>query len=195
MTAAIIIAAGSSSRLGQPKQNLIYQNKTLLQRTIEAVLASNCKPVLVILGANAQLIRPSIQQPDIKIMDNPNWADGMASSIKIGITALECESDVNNALILLCDQPFVDTGLITHIMSKQQETGKSIIACSYNNTFGVPVLFGKVLFPELLSLTENEGAKKLLKNHPLDIETVPFEKGGIDIDTPEDYERLLHSGN
>lgn len=191
MTGAIIIAAGSSARLGQPKQNLIYQNKTLLQRTIETALASNCKPVYVVLGAHSSLIKPFIQHQTIHLIQNPDWADGMSTSIKMGIAALEKDKRVSSAIILLCDQPFVSPHLIADMTSKQQETAKDIIACSYNNTLGVPVLFNRSLFPELLSLKGSEGAKKILKDHPQEIESVPFEKGGIDIDTFDDYERLL----
>jgi len=193
MTAAVIIAAGPSSRLGQPKQNLVYQNKTLLQRTVGTALASGCAPVFVVLGANSQLVKPSIQLQGVCIIDNPDWADGMSSSIKAGVAELMKNDNIDKTLILLCDQPFVSIQLIADMIKKQKETGKPIIACSYNNTLGVPVLFDKSLFAELLSLNGSEGAKKILKNHPQEIEAIPFEQGGIDIDTPEDYERLINS--
>ena len=93
-------------------------------------------------------------------------------------------------IILLCDQPFVSAELLDAMIDKQAETGKPIVACTYNGTIGVPVLFERALFAELLLLQGNEGAKKVLKNHIPDIALIPFEQGGIDIDTPADYDNL-----
>lgn len=195
MTAAIILAAGSSSRLGQPKQNLHFQHRTLLQRTIETALISGCEPVVVVVGANSQLVKPFIQDQHIHLVDNPDWEEGMSSSIRIGITALAKFPKVDSSVILLCDQPFISSQLIGDMIRKQKETGKLIVACNYNHTLGVPALFHKSFFNVLLSLTGSDGAKKLLKNHSQEIVIVPFDKGSIDIDTPEDYDRLLNSGD
>ncbi|MDB5145304.1 MAG: nucleotidyltransferase family protein, partial [Mucilaginibacter sp.] len=126
---------------------------------------------------------------------NPDWKEGMASSIRIGIKEIEKNKAIDSALVMLCDQPFVDQALIDDMLRKQQETGKAIIACSYNDTIGVPVLFGRSLFAELLLLKGHDGAKKILKDHPKDIVTIQFDKGNIDIDTMDDYERLIDSSN
>jgi molybdenum cofactor cytidylyltransferase len=195
MTGLVILAAGESGRLGQPKQNLLFQNKTLLQRAIETGLNSKCRPVIVVLGANAGVIDPSIQHETIKVIYNPDWNEGMASSIRTGIKEIEKNKAIDSVLVMLCDQPFVDPALIHNILRKQQETGKAIIACSYKDTVGVPVLFGSSLFAELLLLKGHEGAKNILKNHPQDMATVLFDKGNVDIDTMGDYERLINSSN
>jgi molybdenum cofactor cytidylyltransferase len=194
MTALIILAAGESSRLGQPKQNLVFQNQTLLERAIETGLASNCKPATVVLGGNSDLINLKIRHEDLNIIHNPNWTGGMASSIRIAINGIENDDMVSSVIIMLCDQPFVTSALIENLRQKQIETGKSIIACSYQDTVGVPALFDRSLFGELRALTGNEGAKKIIREHPQDVATIPFEKGSIDIDTQEDYERLINSG-
>jgi molybdenum cofactor cytidylyltransferase len=195
MTALIILAAGESCRFGQPKQNLVFQNQTLLERAIATGLASNCKPVTVVLGANSDLINLKIRHEDLKLIHNPNWVEGMASSIRIAINEIENNDLVSSAIIMLCDQPFVTSVLIEDLQQKQIETGKPIVACSYQNTVGVPVLFDRSIFGELHALTGNEGAKKIIKKHQQDVETIPFEKGSIDIDTPGDYERLINSRN
>lgn len=96
---------------------------------------------------------------------------------------------------MLCDQPFVSPELLNSLINKQAESGKLLVACAYNDTTGVPVLFHRTFFNELLSLKGLEGAKKILKDHINEIATVPFEQGSIDIDTLMDYEKLLKLGN
>jgi molybdenum cofactor cytidylyltransferase len=190
MTGIIILAAGSSSRLGTAKQNLIYEGKTLLQRAIDAAIASKADSVVVVLGANADVILPTIQNSPVKIIQNADWQEGMASSIRLGITALRRDGQRINALILmLCDQPFVNDALINELIDNQ--TQKGIVASAYNNTLGAPVLFNKAYFPALLLLKGQEGAKKLLLKHPDDVVAIPFALGSVDVDTPEDFERLV----
>src|SRR5476649_101516 len=194
MTGLIILAAGASSRLGQPKQNLLFKNQTLLQRAIETGLASACGPVIVVLGANADVIEP-ISLVNVKVLYNNEWNEGMASSIRIAVNEIIKDRAVTSIIIMLCDQTFVTAALIDTMLQKQMETGKPIIACSYNNTIGVPTLFNRSLFEELLLLKGHDGAKKILQTHQHDVITVPFEPGSIDIDTKEDYRRLLKSGS
>jgi molybdenum cofactor cytidylyltransferase len=194
MTALIILAAGASSRLGEPKQNLLFENQTLLQRAVETGLASACNPIIVVLGANVETIE-SISLVDVKVLYNSEWNEGMASSIRVAVNEIMKNTALTDIIIMLCDQPFVTAALIDTMLQKQMETGKSIIACSYNNTIGVPALFNRSLFAELLLLKGHDGAKKILQTHQHDVITVPFEPGSIDIDTKEDYTRLLKSGS
>lgn len=195
MTALLILAAGASTRLGYPKQNLLFKNKTLLQRAIETALKSNCRPVFVVLGANAEVIKPVVQPKDVTIIYNPDWNEGMASSIRIAIREIEKDELISEAIIMLCDQPFVSFRLINLMLQKQLDSRKPIVACAYNNTTGVPVLFNKSLFAELLLLQGDEGAKNILKDHHQDVEIIPFIKGNFDIDTMNDYDRLIDLSN
>ncbi len=195
MTGLIILAAGESKRLGKPKQNLVFRGKTLLQIAVEAGIKSACKPVIVVLGANGDQINKDFQSEKIKVVHNPDWGEGMASSIRSGISELKNDKDVDSASIMLCDQPFVNASLLDDLAAKQGETGKPIVACAYNNTVGVPVLFGRSLFGELLLLQGHQGAKNILKNHEDVIVSIPFKMGGIDVDTLEDYERLNDLSN
>lgn len=191
MTALIILAAGNSSRLGQPKQNLIFRGKTLLENAVKTGLASKCRPVIVVLGANADAIQPLIEQRDITILINPGWAEGMSSSLKRAIIEVEKDKAINNVIIMLCDQPFVSAELLDQLIQKQAETHKHIIACTYLDTFGVPALFHKSLFKKLSNLTGNEGAKAIISAHPGQLNTIAFDMGSVDIDTIEDYNRLI----
>ncbi|MDN5287013.1 MAG: nucleotidyltransferase family protein [Mucilaginibacter sp.] len=192
MTGLIILAAGSSSRLGSPKQNLLYQGQTLLQRAIQTALTSVChEKVVVVLGANEGVIRPSISDQLVYITYNPDWQEGMASSIRLGITELlRIEPNIKAAILMLCDQPFVDPLLIYQLTEKKADSFSGIIACTYRDTLGVPVLFDASYFPRLLMLQGKEGAKTLIRDFPNDVATIAFPLGAIDIDTIEDYERL-----
>ena len=193
MTGIIILAAGSSSRIGQPKQQLVYQQQTLLQRSIGAAKGVNAHALIVVLGANNQGILNDVDSKHLDIVINPDWEQGMSSSIKAGITALQTlYPNVNGVLLMLCDQPFVDTELLIKLIQAQPPTDDAIVACMYQDTIGVPVVFGKGWFMELQGLQGEEGAKKLLLSYEDKVVTVPFEKGSIDIDTPEDYKRLLN---
>lgn len=192
MTAAIILAAGESSRLGRPKQNLLFQGQTLLNRTIDAAKGSNCDPVIVVLGANAEKITPI---KDVITLYNKDWIEGMASSIRTGINGINGDFSVHRAIILLCDQPFVSAELLNSLIGMYKQTGKPIVACSYKRTMGVPALFDRTLFGELLSLQGQQGAKKIFKAYVNQVVIVPFEKGSIDIDTPDDYHQLRKPGD
>jgi len=190
MTGIIILAAGASSRMGQPKQQLVYEQKTLLQRSVDTALSVLQAIVLVVLGANAEAIKTDIADQPVQIIDNIYWETGMSSSIKAAINALINYPDVDDALLMLCDQPFVDVALLKQLISHRSQTHDYIIACQYGDTLGVPALFSKYYFDELLALDGQEGAKKVLMKHKQNVITIPFEKGNIDIDTPADFNKL-----
>jgi molybdenum cofactor cytidylyltransferase len=189
MTGIIILAAGSSSRLGTPKQNLIYEGQTLLQRNIKAALATGCHPVIVMLGANINTIKPTIEGLPVDIVYNEDWEEGMSSSIRLGISELQkSHARVSSVILMLCDQPFVNTNLLEQLIPANSL--QSITACAYNRAIGPPVFFDGYYFPELLLLKGNEGAKNLMLKHEVHITTIPFPLGSIDIDTMEDFENL-----
>ncbi|OCX53712.1 MobA-like protein [Mucilaginibacter sp. PPCGB 2223] len=194
MTGIIILAAGRSARMGRPKQQLPYQGSNLLQHSINVALQSPYRPVIVVLGAFADDIIATIPPKPIDVVINTQWEEGMASSIRAGIDFLLKDSGVDSAMFMLCDQPHISSKLLTDIAQKKKQSGKGIVACSYNNTTGVPVLFDQQYFPELLLLTGQEGAKKILVAHPNDLTTVSFPLGAVDIDTMDDYEKINLGG-
>lgn len=191
MTGLIILAAGASTRLGSPKQQLIYKGKTLLQHAIDVALDSSCSPVIVVLGAHSMVISPEIPSERVAVIQNPDWEEGMASSIRAGITALQQKApEATEVIFMVCDQPYVDTAHLNNLVRQRLDTGKGIIASYYNDTMGVPVLFDRSFFPALLSLKGEEGAKKLLYRYEQEVAAVPFPQGSVDIDTLADYQSL-----
>ena len=192
-TGIIILAAGNSSRLGRPKQLLIYKDKTLIDWTIEAALATNFKPVVVVLGAFADQVKEKIPLTVAHII-NDNWSDGMASSIAAGLAEiLKHSPDLENLIITVSDQAYINATILSALQQKHINTKKGIIASSYAKTTGTPALFNKRYFSQLLSLTGNNGAKSMLKLHDNDVETVAFAQGNIDIDTETDYHNLINN--
>jgi molybdenum cofactor cytidylyltransferase len=193
-TAIIILAAGSSSRLGRPKQLLSYQHKSLLDNTIEEAKKATDGAVLVILGGNHALIEKNITRSAISIVYNPDWEEGMSSSIRLGLAVLKNENAaLKNVILTVCDQPFITAEVFGGLIQEAETSGKGIVASSYGGTLGTPVWFDQLYFNELFLLKGTEGAKKVVKKFAAQVASVTFEKGEIDIDTPEDYNRLLNT--
>ena len=168
-------------RLGQPKQLLPYQGKTLLRHATETALSVG--PVTVVLGAHAEQLVPTLHGLPVTIIVLDDWQEGMAASLRTGITAA---GDCDAALVMLCDQPLVTTELLTALL-EAWEPG-SIVASDYGEALGPPCVFDRAYFPELLALTGDSGARKLLKKYPC--RTVAFPGGRADVDTREDASRL-----
>ncbi|MEH2228849.1 MAG: nucleotidyltransferase family protein [Nostoc sp.] len=190
--AIMILAAGASTRMGTPKQLLLYQGRSFLQYITEIAIASVCQPVVVVLGANAEQIHPQIKQLPVKVVKNLDWASGMSTSIKSGIELLNnLPQKIEAVVITLCDQPFVSPQIINQLVDTYYSTKKPIIACEYGDTLGVPALFSQTFFSELATLKETSGAKKVINQNLNELFSIPFPLGDIDIDTPKDYEQLL----
>jgi molybdenum cofactor cytidylyltransferase len=191
--AIAILAAGCSSRLGQPKQLLDFDGKSLLARCIEAGAGSHCCETIVILGAYEDQIRASIAAFSGRIIFNKNWQEGIASSIRAAVQAVTACAALPDALILTpCDQPFVSSELINQLIRKYEESEKLIVACSYAGTIGAPALFSKACFAELNSLSGDSGAKRIIGSNSDRLAVIDFPAGQVDIDTPKDY-TSLHS--
>jgi molybdenum cofactor cytidylyltransferase len=191
-TGIIILAAGGSSRLGNIKQLLPFNGKTLLQHVIDEATKAGVQPIIVITGANATRVSASIAASKVNILVNEDWQEGMASGIVAGVHKIVSLSDsIKKIIIAVCDQPFVTSGLFEQLDQMQNKSGKPIVACSYADTIGTPALFSIKYFDQLLTLKGDEGAKKILKSNRDDVATIDFPKGEIDIDTQKDYESLL----
>lgn len=184
--AIVILAAGSSSRLGRPKQLLTLQGKTLLQKSIEAALEVS-QNVVVVLGANTQLIHPTISHYPIKITLNKNWENGMSSSIQTGMSIID-DKNYEAVLIMLCDQPFVEAPLLKKMIDTFRQNEAAILASSYESKIGVPAIFSINFFPKLRQLSGQQGAKFLIRNNLEQTQKFTFEKGIIDIDTEAAWE-------
>jgi molybdenum cofactor cytidylyltransferase len=187
----VLLAAGASNRMGQPKQLLMYKGRTLLEYTLHSAIKSVFEQVVIVLGANSDQIMSLIGNTRSLIAYNKDWNEGMASSIRCGLSVLTSKfPSMAAAGFMVCDQPFISSFLLNELVSRWNEKDKAIVACKYENTIGTPALFSSHFFPELMQLKGQEGAKKLIMKHPDDVQTMPFPKGDIDIDTMEDYKKL-----
>ncbi len=186
-----MLGAGSSSRLGRPKQLLPYNGKSLLEHSVDTANNAEANPVIVVLGADAALLEKLIDEKKVHIVENKEWEEGMASSIRCGVNALMHIAPSSDAVILMvCDQPHVSASLLNELITIQKNSGRLIVTSQYENTFGPPALFYKTLFPELLKLKGDAGARNIVVQHIDDVATVLFTEGNIDIDTEEDYKAL-----
>jgi molybdenum cofactor cytidylyltransferase len=189
-TGIIILAAGNSSRMGEPKQLMMYNNKTFLQHIIAEAKNALLDPVICVTGYESDLISESISGMEVSIVYNEYWSEGMGSGISAGIKQLLL-SDVDSVILTVSDQPYVTSDLFLTMLKMKARSGKRIVACSYAGTLGTPVLFSKEYFNQLKSLSGNQGAKNIVKLNLPDVCSVEFEKGEIDIDTKEDYKNLI----
>jgi molybdenum cofactor cytidylyltransferase len=192
----IILAAGNSSRLGKPKQLLHYGSTTLLRNVVDESLKVPDAVVAVITGAFSDLVEKELADKPVCIYHNSDWSTGMASSIRTGIRELTAYYPALEAIIItVCDQPFLDAGILNGLLKEFETSYKGIVASSYGETTGTPALFSKNYFEELMQLGEQQGAKKLILAYPEDTATVPFPRGETDIDTDADYQQLQGSGS
>lgn len=188
----ILLAAGASERMGAPKQLAKFQGETLLRRAAKFALAAT-RRVVVTLGARFEIVRREIEDLPVVVVENKDWKLGMSGSIRVGLKRLtEATDDLSAVIVMVCDQPFVDENLLDKIVAKFKETDALVVACAYQNTLGVPALFHRNLFPEVFALdAEDAGAKRLIKKYEAQAAIVSFPEGAFDVDTPEDYEKLL----
>lgn len=184
-THIVILAAGSSSRLGSPKQLIEWHGKPLLRHLAEQTLATDF-PVTIILGAYRELIQPCIADLPLTILINDAWQEGMSSSIRLAASTIEADA----LLLMVCDQPHVSTAHLRALMGAHAATKPAIVASAYADTLGVPALFDCSLFAELASLTGQQGAKAIIQRHREAVLATPFPDGIIDIDTPDHVSAL-----
>jgi molybdenum cofactor cytidylyltransferase len=189
----VILAAGESARMGEPKQLLPFRGTTLLGHAIATARDVPEAEIVVVLGAHAAQIRPHVaaSDPRVFVAENPAWAEGMAGSIRVGLrTLLDVRPQISAALFLVCDQPLLISAVLHDLVEAHARTGQPIAACEYGGTLGVPALFSRALFPELLALQGTSGARQLIQRHREETVGVPWEAATMDVDTPADYAKL-----
>jgi molybdenum cofactor cytidylyltransferase len=188
---AVILAAGGSSRFGQPKQLIPFRGKSFVRRIIDAACEAGCAPVVVVTRSEDEKLHSELDRAGVVIVQNHQWSRGIGSSIRCGIEALMNRSpDVEASVLLVCDQPAVDARIIQRLIALHETTGKTIVASSYADTLGVPALFSRSVFQELLSLDDDAGAKSIVLRNRERVASLSFPEGQIDIDTWEDWEKL-----
>ncbi len=191
LIAAIVLAAGESGRLGRPKQLLAYRGRTLVRHVVECAAAGGCDPVLVVLGARAREVGHEVEQTAAHAVLNPRWSEGLGSSVRAGVEALQSGwPQAAGVLLLACDQPRITADLVRGLLEQLAEPGRRIVACSYAGTVGVPALFDRSLFPELAALAGPGGAKAVIRSHWAELTRWPWPDGAFDIDVTADVEDL-----
>ena len=170
--AAVILAAGASSRLGEPKQLVVVAGERLLERAVRVATAAGCSPVVVVLGASAERVLAECALGAAIVVVNEAWASGMASSIRAGIAVI----DADGVILMTCDQPAVTAEHLKRLMDADEP-----VASSYAGRRGVPAYFPRRCFAALRSLKGDAGARALLQAAP----AVELAGGDLDVDTQE----------
>jgi molybdenum cofactor cytidylyltransferase len=182
MTAGIILAAGESKRMGQPKQLIEIHGKTLLKHVVDAALASKLDTVFVVIGHQAAAVRASLDGRPVTFVANPDYSEGLSTSVKSGLRALPPDADA--AMFLLGDQPGVTAELIDQLVAAC--TVSTIAAASVGGRRGTPTLFGRAWFPDLLRSSGDAGGRHVIDAHPEAVTLVGAGDDLRDLDTPQD---------
>jgi len=185
---AVILAAGESSRFGRTKQVIEFRGKTLLRRVVDAASEAGCAPIAVVLGSTREEVACELEQTNAVAIENRNWRSGIGSSIRAGVQSLiDNNSQLEAVVLLVCDQPYVDRDVIKQLLVLRRKTIKPIVASSYADTLGVPALFDRSCFEELLALNDSNGAKPIILRDRERVAEFSFPEGKTDIDTLEDF--------
>ena len=189
--AGLLLAAGMSTRLGQPKQLLRYRGRTLLRRAAETGLAAGLDPLVVVIGAEAEAMRRELANLPVVVVENARYAEGQSTSLRAGLAALP--ADVAAVVTLLVDLPGVDAPLIQALVGAWEASGFPIVRPEYDGKPGNPVLFAARLLPELARAEGDEGGRHVLRAHAAEVQLMPVENAGViqDVDTWEAYDALV----
>jgi molybdenum cofactor cytidylyltransferase len=194
--AAIVLAAGRSSRLGRPKQLLPLQGEPLLRFTLQRILTTSLDAVYVVVGHHADEIADAISDLPVKIVHNPDAAQGQSTSVLAGLRAA-ATANPEAVMFLLGDQPLVDPDVVNRLIARWQETRMGVVAPRYASGPGRnPIIFDRTVFPELMTLTGDVGAREIVRAHQArgDISLVDVDAPAPrDVDTEADYADLLAS--
>jgi molybdenum cofactor cytidylyltransferase len=183
---AVVLAAGGSSRLGEPKQLLAFANgETLVHSAARAAREGGCKKVCVVTGASHDRVAQAVFDLRPIVIRNRNWSRGIGGSIRLGVSRLP---DVSAIVFLTCDQPGLDAEIIRALIARHEETGRAIVASRYANALGTPALFERSCFAALQNLPDESGAKSLIETEPSQVAQIDFPAGALDLDSPADLQ-------
>ncbi len=209
-----MLAAGQSRRLGQPKQLVVFEQEPLLRRIVRLALEAGCSPVVVVLGACDQPCREALadlgvgDSGTVRIVVNPDWAEGMSTSLRAGLAALaafapptergERQSipaspptpSAQSVLILVSDQLRLTSNSLTRLLHAHEQSQAPVTAARYSGRLGVPSIFRPELLPALATLAGDQGARLLLKRWADHATTVDLPEAAAELDTPEDLAAL-----
>ena len=197
MISGIILAAGSSHRMGSPKSLLKIGENTFLQYIVEVLHSARILDIVIVLGAEAEKIQPSLSWFDGKIVVNNDWQKGQLASIITGINSLDMTTtdpeEIHGAMICPVDHPLISQSILVNLLQEFWRRHKKIVVPTYKGTRGHPVIFAKELFDELRNAPIDVGARSVVRKHPEQVHEVALEEEGIliNIDTQEDYKKYI----
>ena len=184
-----MLAAGASTRLGFPKQLIVYEGEPLVRRIAKAALEACAGPVVVVLGANAEMIAPVLSDLEsVTTVVNSEWSKGLASSLAAGLSELE-NTQCDAVLVTLSDQPLIDAAVLKRLVGAFDDK-RRIVASAYDDTIGVPAVFAREHVAKLLRLSGDAGAGSWLRSRLNDVTSIPLGVAALDIDTLSDRTRL-----
>ena len=183
---AAILAAGTSSRLGQPKQLLKIGDETMIRRTARTIINAQIERVTVVVNpSHAATITDELRDLPVEIVVNDNWREGMASSVRLAVAA----SNEGDALLLTpCDLPLLSSQHLRALIEQFERENAPIVASRYNETLGAPLVIARALWPELSQLRGDVGARRVIMRH--DANFIEWPQGAFDVDTREDWANL-----
>jgi molybdenum cofactor cytidylyltransferase len=187
-TAGIILAAGASTRMGQPKPLLMWRGEPFIRQVARTALGAGLSPVVIVTGEHTAEIRKAVADLRVIVIHNPDWEAGQSTSVRCGLRTLP--DTIGSAVFLLADQPQIPIELVTALQDQHAQTLSPIVAPLIDDRRGNPVLFDRATFADLLALTGDVGGRAVFAKQP--ITYVPWHGANLllDVDTPEDYQRL-----
>ncbi|MFC1941305.1 molybdenum cofactor cytidylyltransferase [Chloroflexota bacterium] len=191
MLSAILLAAGEAKRMGKTKQLMPWRQSTMVEQAIDSLLGSAVDEVIVVVGHKAEEVTKVIADKAVKLVVNPDYEQGMSTSIKAGLNLLG--NQIQAVMLALGDQPFIDSQTTNRLMDEFYRHDKGIAIPTYRDRRGHPVIFAIKYKEELLGLTGDIGGRQIIENHADDVLEVPVETESIftDIDTLSDYQSHL----
>ena len=194
-TAAILLAAGTSTRMGNVKQLLPIDGRPVLEHVLDNVRGADVSEIILVLGHSAQAIQQEVELRDVKVVMNDNYPQGMGTSLQSGLGAID--PTIEAAIIVLADQPFVCPSTLDQLIQEHSRTRAQIMIPTYRGFRGNPVLLDRSVFPEVKHLRGDIGCRSIFGDHLEGIVKMPVQDVGIllDLDEPVDYERLRTARN
>jgi len=192
---AVVLAAGASSRLGQPKQLVRWNGEALVARAARLAREAGCSPVIVVLGYEAERMQAALATGDVQLVVNADWASGMASSLRAGLAAWSEQAvPGSSVLLLVCDQPRIEADRLRELLAVHSSQDRKITAAAYGGRLGVPAVFRRDLLDELMAVRGDRGARAVIECHRSEAATLAMPEAEFDIDSPGDL-RVCLSGS
>ncbi len=184
--AAVLLAAGASTRLGQSKQLIQVAGESLLRRSARLAVEAGCAPVFVVLGFEAERMRTELEGLKVQTVVNNEWKEGMGSSLRRGVAAAsQTQTHPAGVLVLVCDQLRLNLEHLSNLLDRHTHGAAPITASLYAGKSGVPAVFAARLFPELLAAEGDSGARNLILQYGSRVQTLAWPDGALDLDLPE----------